>query len=431
MQIWKRTRAALPILVAVGIVIATLACGGGGGGGGSTGLPVAPDPTCGTIIQRAVPSAAQLAAKFGPNVIVPTTSVPKAADTGLAHTNHLILVRPPTRGIPDPSGLTPAQLHAAYNIPSNSGSKAIAIVDAFNYPTALNDFNVYSSQFGLPTEASSTVTASSNSVFQVVYANGVKPADDAGWSQEMALDMECAHAMAPKAKIYLVEAASSSLDDLARAANVAKKLTGVSQVSLSFGAVEDGCQFATYDKDFIQSGVVFFASSGDDAGSRDFPGESKNVVSVGGTTLNINLDGTWASESAWNGTSCGPSDFEPRPSFQDGQFSLVGKFRGSCDIAAVGDPNTGVSVYDSFPSGGISGWNVFGGTSASCPIVAGIANVGGAAHTSSRDENATLYAGIGGANFHDIKSGSASGFNAGSGWDFPTGVGSPNGIGGF
>ena len=420
--------------VALAGFVAALACGGGGGGGGGTTggrPPVAPDPVCSAVVPRAVPTMAELQTRFGSQVIVPPSSVVRQSDFGKrAHTNHLILAHPASTRLPDPTGLTPAQLHTAYNIP-NGGSHAIAIVDAFNYPTALHDFNVYANQFSLPVETSSSVTASSNTVFQIVYATGTKPTDDGSWSQEMALDMEMAHALAQNAKIFLVEAASDSLDDLAAAVDVAKRLPGVRQVSLSFGAVEDACEFAQYDSHLLQNGVVFFASSGDDAGDRDYPGESKNVISVGGTSLHVNVDGSWASESVWDGESCGPSAFEPRPIFQDSLFSIVGKYRGSCDIAAVGDPTTGVSVYDSFDFQGVSGWQVFGGTSASCPIIAGAANVAGVAHANSAAQATTLYANLGSSNFRDIKSGSASGFSAKSGWDFPTGVGTPNGIGGF
>lgn len=423
----------------VGVSIFALAllcqpgCGGGGGGGGNTvgGLPVAPDPTCSALTPAIhFETAAQIQSRLHEAIIVPSTSVEHASDIGIrAHTNHLILATS-SRGV-GPLGFSPTGIHTAYNVPTNGGAGAIALVDAFNYPTALNDFNVFSNQFSLPTESSSDVTASSNTVFRVVYATGSKPSDDGGWAQESALDTQWAHAMAPKAKIYLVEAASASLDDLANAANVAKSLPGVKQVVMSFGATETSCEFATYDKDFLKSGVTFYSAAGDDAGNRDFPGESKNVVCVGGTTLNVNLDGTWASETAWDGTACGPSNFEPRPLFQNVIFSKVGKFRGDCDIAADGDPATGVSVYDSFTFQGVSGWQVFGGTSSAAPIVAGIANTALESHPSSQAQNTTFYANLGTANFHDVTSGSAGGFDAAAGWDFATGVGTPNGTGGF
>ncbi len=422
----------------VGLSICALAllcqpgCGGGGGGGGSVGgLPVAPDPTCSALAPAVrLVTAAQIQARLHENIIVPATSIEHASDIGIrAHTNHLILATT-SRGV-GPQGFSPSGLDTAYNVPSNGGAGAIALVDAFNYPTSLNDFNVFSTQFGLPTETSSDATAPTNTAFRVVYAPGSKPSDDGGWAQEAALDTQWAHAMAPKAKIYLVEAASASLDDLAHAANVAKALPGVKQVVMSFGATESACEFATYDKFFLQNGVTFYSAAGDDAGNQDYPGESKNVVCCGGTTLNVSLTGAWASETAWNGTACGVSQFEPRPLFQNVVFSLVGKFRGACDIAADGDPATGVSVYDSFAFQGVSGWQVYGGTSAAAPILAGMANTALESHPSSQAQNAVFYAEIGTANFHDITSGSAGGLNAATGWDFPTGVGSPNGLGGF
>lgn len=407
-------------------------CGGGGGGGGTVGgLPVAPDPTCAAVVPAVrLETAAQMQARLHESLIVPATSLEHASDIGIrAHTNHLILAT--TTRVVGPQGFSPSGLRMAYNVPSNGGAGAIALVDAFNYPTALNDFNVFSNQFSLPSETSSDATLSSNTVFQVVYATGSKPTDDGGWAQEAALDTQWAHAMAPNAKIYLVEAASASLDDLAHAANVAKNLPGVKQVVMSFGATETACEFATYDSFFIKSGVTFYSAAGDDAGNQDYPGESKNVVCCGGTTLNVSLTGVWASETAWNGTACGASHFEPRPLFQNVVFSLVGKYRGACDIAADGDPATGVSVYDSFVFQGVSGWQVYGGTSSAAPILAGIANTALESHVSSQAQNTQFYSEIGTPNFHDVTSGSAGGLNAGPGWDFPTGVGSPNGIGGF
>src|SRR5205823_6185722 len=112
------------------------------------------------------------------------------------------------------------------------GSGVIAIVDAYDYPTALNDFNVFSRQFGLPVETSSSATASTNQVFQVVYASGRKPRTNGGWAQEAALDIEWAHAMAPNAKIVLVEAASNSFANLFNAVDVASSIAGVKEVSM-------------------------------------------------------------------------------------------------------------------------------------------------------------------------------------------------------
>ncbi|MBS1718374.1 MAG: S53 family peptidase [Armatimonadetes bacterium] len=408
---------------AVGAVVLV---GCGGGGDSSNGiLPPAPDPVCTT----AVPAQKVATPKYGPNVIVPQSSLPTGSSL-IAHTNHLIYRSSGGSRANSPQGLVPSQVLGAYGIPSNGGSGAIAIIVAYNYVTALNDFNNFSAQFGLPTEPSADPLSAANQVFQVIYATGTKPTDDAGWGQEAAIDTQWAHAMAPNAKIYLVEAASPYTKDLMDAAQVARALPGVRQVSMSFGAAEDACQFANYDGDLVKAGVTFFASAGDTAGEKDFPGLSRNVVCVGGTTLDVTSGGVWINETAWNGTGGGKSGFEPRPTFQDGLTDIVGRYRGGPDISAVADPATGVSVYDSTPAQGVSGWIVFGGTSVSTPIIAGIANVAGG-RSSSQAQNAVFYAGIGSGNFNDITTGASGSLSAGPGYDLVTGVGTPNGLGGF
>ena len=96
--------------------------------------------------------------------------------------------------------MTPAQVRSFYNMPSSGGSGVICIVDAYDYPTALNDFNVFSAQFGLPQETSSNVTASSNQVFQIVYQTGTAPTGNTGWNREEAIDIEWAACHGPKRK---------------------------------------------------------------------------------------------------------------------------------------------------------------------------------------------------------------------------------------
>jgi subtilase family serine protease len=324
------------------------------------------------------------------------------------------------------SGYTPAQIAGAYGV-TQAGAGAIAVVDAYNYPTALSDFNVFANQFGLPTESSGVATAN-NTTFQVVYAAGVKPSDDSGWSQESAVDIEWTHSMAPNAKIYLVEAASSLISDMMVAVRAAKALPGVREVSTSFGIGETACSFVDYDPILIQNGVTFFASAGDSPGDRDYPAESMNVVAVGGTSLQAALDGTYVSESVWDSTGCGPSNFEPRPVFQDVFYSKIGLYRGACDISSVADPNTGVAIYDSTPYQGTSGWLEVGGTSVSCPVVAGIVNSAGVVFDSSQTLNSLLYGAAGTSVFHPVTKGSSGGFKAGTPWSFPTGLGSPSGL---
>lgn len=412
-------------------------CGGGGGGGNSPTTvsrpPYAKAPTCrddiSTQSQRILVPGAHTA-----NVVVPSSTIEQPSDAGCrVHTNHLISSKGMQSSQAAVSGLTPAMIANAYGAPNQlqGGAGAIAIVDCYNYPTALYDFDTFSSKFGLPTEPSNTVAASSNQVFQVVYETGQAPASNGSWSQEMAIDIEWSHAMAPRAKIYLVEAASTSYADIIKAVNVAKVLPGVREVSCSFGGSEVGCEYVDYDSAFSQPGVAFFAAAGDTAAGRQFPALSMNVVAVGGTTLTVDSEGNWLSEKVWSDTGCGPSAFEPRPLFQDAMYKTIGLYRAGCDIAADADPNTGVFVYDSFASDGYQGWIVFGGTSVACPVVAGIMNASGVTFPNSQALNKVLYSNAGSSCFHAISSGSAGSFNAGTPWCFPTGLGSPNNVGAF
>jgi hypothetical protein len=372
------------------------------------------------------------------NTFVPLTSMVHAWDVGFAaHTNHLIYIgaelfpsqeyplladmltdHGPALGASGPAGFHPTDLQSAYGDHS-TGAGVIAIVDAYHFPTSLHDFNSFSAQFGLKQEPSTTATASTNKVFQVVYAKGSQPATNGGWSQEMALDIEWAHAMAPGAKIVLVEAASSSFTDLFGAVQTASGLPGVTQVSMSWGGAEFGSE-TQYDSKMVKPGVTFFASSGDSGGVREYPAASPSVVSVGGTSLSFS--GTTRLEVAWSGSGGGASTVESRPSFQSTIASIVGAKRGIPDISADANPNTGVSVYDSTAYQGFVGWFVVGGTSVACPVCAGIANAGGAKRGSN--ELAWIYANHGG--FNDIKSGSAGANHSVAGWDFVTGWGTPH-----
>jgi len=311
-------------------------------------------------------------------------------------------------------------------MPSTGGANTIVIVDAFDYPTALNDFNVFSTQFGLPRETSTDVLASSNTVFQVVYANGRKPRANCGWAQEAALDIEWAHAMAPGAKIVLVEAATNSFVDLFAAVDVASTIPGAKEVSMSWGGSEFSSE-ASNDFHFPSgNGIVYFASSGDTGGASIYPSASPFVVAAGGTHVNTNSSGAFVSETGWSGSGGGPSKYEPRPAYQNG--FVVGASRGIPDISSDADPNTGVAVYDSTRCQGFSGWLVFGGTSVSSPCLAGMVNVSGG-HADTTAALTFIYGHS--TSFRDITSGKAGTFNCTIGWDFVTGLGSPVGTTGL
>jgi kumamolisin len=361
---------------------------------------------------------------------IPGTSIEHSEDIGVrAHTNHRILLEP-NGGLGPGGGMTPNQLRAFYGVPSPAGHDVIVIVDAYDYPTALSDFNVFSSQFGLPLESSTSVTASTNKVFQVVYASGRKPSGNGGWNQEAALDIEWAHAMAPNAKIVLVEAASSSNTNLYAAVDVAAAIAGVKEISMSWGGSESSSE-ASYDTHFNKTGPLFFASSGDTGGQVIYPSCSQYVIAAGGTSVATDSHGNFTGETAWADGGGGNSAYIPKPSWQAG-VSMTGSHRGVPDISSDADPNTGVAVYDSTAYQGYKGWMVFGGTSVSSPCLAGMVNASGVSFTSTTAFLTNLYSlylhtpSV----FRDITSGN-NGFPALVGWDYTTGVGAPTGTSSF
>jgi kumamolisin len=362
-----------------------------------------------------------------PHVVVlkPDTTVEHAEDKGKrAHTNHLIALK----GKPDggagksPTGETPATIRPVYGLPSTGGSQTIAIVDAFHYPSAENDLNVFSQQFGLP---ACTVA---NGCFKQVFASGSQPRTNCGWAQEAALDIEWAHAMAPNAKIVLVESATSSFADLFLAVDIASKVA--QQVSMSWSGAEFSGE-SSYDGHFQKSGVVFFASSGDTGGVNGYPSVSPNVVSAGGTTINRDASGNFSSETGWSGSGGGPSAYENKPSYQSGVAGTSSSKRSVPDFSFDADPYSGVSVYDSTRCQGVRGWMVFGGTSVSSPALAGIVNLAGHFATDSVSELSVIYANrTNTSEFRDVISGTAGSFTAAPGYDFVTGIGSPQGLNG-
>ncbi|HEV2020915.1 MAG TPA: hypothetical protein VGQ94_00130 [Terriglobales bacterium] len=218
----------------------------------------------------------------------------------------------------------------------------IAIVDAFHYPTADNDLDVFSTQFGLP---HCTIA---NGCFKVVYASGSQPSTNCGWAQETALDIEWAHAMAPNAKIVLVEAASNSFADLFAAVDVATaqvttgNASGNGEVSMSWSGGEFSTE-SSNDSHFQNNGLVYFASSGDTGGVNSYPSVSPYVVSAGGTTIH-RTNGVFTSETAWSGSGGGPSKYEAKLAYQNGVAGTDSTKRSAPDFSFDADPASGVSV---------------------------------------------------------------------------------------
>jgi kumamolisin len=382
----------------------------------------------------------------GGQVTIPASSTERNGDIGLrAHTN--IKVFTPTGGLsrasaPASSGPpfagylfeTPASLACVYNLVPQSagcdpnvvtavptgGSTSIAIVDAYDDPGAAKDLAKFSKQFGLPPAN-----------FQVVFATGSRPFNDPGWEIEESLDVQWAHAMAPNAKLYLVEAASNSFYDLFAAETVAASIVandGGGVVSNSWGGSEFADETA-YDSFFSHPGVVYLASAGDGPGVI-YPSASAYVVAVGGTTISRNPNsGAYMVESAWNSTGGGISQYESIPSYQKGVAKVVGSQRGVPDVSAAADPNSGLWVRDS----GNGGWYIVGGTSASSPIWAGIVSAAGNNMGSTTAQLTTIYKNRGNkTDFNDVKSGVCGPWNgnlAQPGYDLCTGVGTPLGFG--
>lgn len=253
---------------------------------------------------------------------------------------------------------TPAQVRHAYGFDKLSydgTGQTIAVVDAYDDRNIASDLKVFDRTFGLADPPS----------FVKATPQGL-PATDANWAGEISLDVEWAHAIAPKAKILLVEAATSSWPDLINAVDYARKQPGVAVVSMSWGGGEFSGETG-YDTAFTtpvgHTGVAFVASSGDGGAGAQYPAVSPSVLAVGGTSLTITTAAAYASEKAWSDSGGGPSQYEAEPSFQR-QAQDSGK-RSSPDVAYNADPNTGFYVYDTVPdSSGYTGWFAYGGTSA-------------------------------------------------------------------
>jgi subtilase family serine protease len=318
--------------------------------------------------------------------------------------------------------LTPSQIKSVYSFPTGAtdgAGQTIGIVDAFNQPNIEADLGVFTNYFGLP----SCTTA--NGCFRKVNQTGgsTYPAGDVGWGQEISLDVQWAHAIAPGAKILLVLASSTSINDLMTAARYASQ--HANYVSMSFGAREFSGQ-STFDQYMTQAGVSFFASSGDIGAEVNYPAVSSKVIAVGGTTLNFDGSGNYASETGWSDSGGGCSVYTAAPAGQStGSVNCNGK-RGVPDVAAVANPQSGVYVYDSYGCSGSSCWYQIGGTSLSAPIWAARAAISGQVFNT-----AFVYGRQAPLNFRDITSGTStdgtSTYNCLAGYDLVTGLGSWSG----
>jgi subtilase family serine protease len=347
----------------------------------------------------------------------------------------------PLAGGSTPAGVvySPQQIRHAYGfdqiqlpggVAAAGSGQTIAIVAAYDDPTIAGDLRHFDQTFGLPDPPSLVKLTPQSGAAHPIQENDT-------WAGEIALDVEWAHAIAPKANILLVEANSNSYDDLMVAVVTAIRQPGVVAVSMSWGGPEFAQEIA-YDGNFytpwnhtggsgLKGGITFVAAAGDNGAGTEWPAVSPDVLAVGGTHLVLSATNTYLSESAWSSGGGGASTYEAEPGFQRGLQSSG--TRSTPDVAYDADINTGFYVYNTagLPKGD-TGWWAVGGTSAGVPqwaALVALADQGRALEGLGSLGNAqALIDSLPASAFHDVTTGS-NGFAAGVGYDLATGRGSP------
>lgn len=349
--------------------------------------------------------------------IVLVFTIPRLADASYHFANYkgtppIHLLGSSTKS---PVGMTPQEIKSAYHLPQSGGKGTIAIIDAYDDTTVEADLAAFDKQFGLPpcTKASGCLTQ---------HLMSSKESTNSDWAMETALDVEWAHAIAPNAKILLVEAATQSGANLLSAVDYAAAQKGVASISMSWGGAEFP-EETSLDSHFKSvSRAVFFASSGDNGAGASWPASSPQVIGVGGTHLSINSNGSFSSETAWSGSGGGVSAYEKEPAYQSAySIPKAGGMRAIPDVSYDADPASGFPVYRA------GKWQEVGGTSAGAPQWAAIVALGSGLTVSQ------LYADKAAANasnyFRDIVSGTngSCGYlcTARKHYDYVTGLGSP------
>lgn len=342
--------------------------------------------------------------------------------------------------------LTPQRLHDAYALPSETDAsrvQTVAVVDAFDDPTAEADLDVYDKQFGLPP------CTTANGCFRKVNQSGNPsplPKKQGEWATEISIDVQMVRAICQSCRILLVEASSEEFGDLGEAVDAAAA-AGADEISNSYGGGEEPSDTSLASAFYEHPGTAIVASSGDcgylnkacagEPAVAEFPAASPHVLAVGGTSLTEHK-GVWTS-TVWNEGGSGCSKVFSAAPWQSAAANFAatgcGSGRSVADVAAIGDPETGVDVYDSTPEGGgaPTGWGVWGGTSVAAPIVAAELALSGGPRGVAYPA-ATLYPHLGDAGaLVDVisgKNGNCGGTTecqAVTGFDGPTGVGSPLG----
>jgi len=338
---------------------------------------------------------------------LPGATLPCVFDPAQGQANCTIAINtaiPPTGDPTQPAsliaGLHPADLTNAYGLPSQNTGQLVAIVDAYDDPTAESDLGVYRTAFGLK------ACTTSNGCFRKVDQRGgtAYPPANTAWSDEIALDLDMVSAACPNCTILLVEANSASIDDLGASVDKAVAL-GARVISNSYYAFEWSGE-TSEDAHYHHNGTAITVSSGD-AAEPFYPAASPYVTAVGGTSLKGSA-GTWT-ESGWPYAGGGCTQYEPRPSYQTGVVKC--SKRSSVDVAAIADPQTGVSTFAT----SAGGWIVAGGTSVGAPLVA-------SAYALSGNLKGPAYSYQHRAAFADVLP---------AGYDFLTGLGTPKGVTGL
>ena len=383
------------------------------------------------LLLSGVPAAIAAPAPAGGPKPLPAAAVEHScasAPLGYAHCHALVRTDTPqtAAAASTPSGYGPGDLQSAYKLSSTAGAgRTVAIVDAYDDPNAEADLAVYRSHYGLP-----ACTTANGCFRKINQTGGTKyPRSNGGWAQEISLDLDMVSAICPGCHILLVEATSNSFANLTTAVDTAARQTGVVAISNSYGGSEYSSEVSDQSH-YNHPGIAVTVSSGDSGYGVEFPAASQYVTAVGGTHLTRASNTRGWTETVWSGAGSGCSAYIAKPSWQtDSGCSR----RTVADVSAVADPNTGVAVYDSLRYQGLSGWLVFGGTSVAAPVVAAVYAAAG--NTGSINYGSYPYSHT--SSLFDVTSGS-NGSCGGSylctgktGYDGPTGLGTPNGTGGF
>lgn len=345
---------------------------------------------------------------------------------------------------------------------------AIGIVDSFGSPTLRQDLQVFDQAYGLPSVDLRIVTpAGAPPSFDV------NNADMVGWATETTLDVEAAHAVAPEARIVLIETPTSETEglqgfpEIIKAEQAVLAADRVDVLSQSFAATEQTfdsvARIQRLSSEIYprarEAGVTVVSSSGDNGPTDDmldmrslysyavtsWPASDPLVTSVGGTRVLVGPDGRRLQpDSAWGGAGVsgagggGRSIVFGQPAYQAPVAATARGRRAVPDVSLDADPATGLTIYGSFDGGD---WSVGGGTSQAAPILAGIVALADqAAGKRIGFLNDALYALAShadhgaSAGIVDVTSGSNSlpgrtavpGYSAAAGYDLATGLGSVN-----